>query len=239
MRLLAPQPDRLTSDDLLDLYDPGDGPLLRGGFVLSADGVVAVDGGSRGLQSPADQEVFHVLRAGCDAVLVGAGTVRDEGYGPVRPRPAGQAWRAAHGRSGRPPLVIVSTSLDLPEQVLLPDTVLVTCEAADSSRRRRLAERVAAVVVAGTHEIDLAAARTALHERGLTRLHCEGGPRLLGDLLVAGLVDELCLTHAPLLVGGGPHLLDRLLPGPVPWETVHLLDGDDGVLLGRYRLRSR
>lgn len=235
MRLLLPEARPLNVDDLHDLYDPGENPCLRAGFVLATDGGIAYDGGSRPLQSAADEGVFHALRAVADAVVVGAGTARSEQYGPVRPRPAGAAWRARHARVAVPPLVILSRSLDLDPaaRCFQGSTVVVTCESADRGRRDRLTE-VADVVVAGVDRVDLPAAVGALHERGLTRLLCEGGPGLLTSLLHAGLVDELCLTLTPLLVGTAPQLLIEPLSSPRPLELRHLVDGDGSVLLARY-----
>jgi len=236
VRLLLPEQRALAVGDLLDLYDPGEGPSLRAGFVLSTDGAISLDGGSRALQTAADQAVFHALRAVTDAVLVGAGTVRQEGYGPVRPRADGRAFRAARGLPAAPPLVVVSRSLDLDpaDRAFQGDTraVVVTCEAAPVTAARSLSA-VADVVVAGTEQVDLALALRRLRDRGLVRLLCEGGPRLLSDLLAAGLVDELCLTLTPLLVGGAPGLLAGPLPAPRRLELRHLVDGDD-ALLARY-----
>lgn len=236
MRLLLPEPRALAVDELLALYDPGDGPHLRVGFVVTTDGGIALDGGSRALQTPTDQAAFHALRAVTDAVVVGAGTVRGEGYGPVRPRPDGQAWRAARGREAAPALVVVSRSLDLDpgDRVFSGDTrtIVVTCEAAPSQERRALAD-VADVVVCGDEQVDLSGAVRALHHRGLVRLLCEGGPRLLTGLLAAALVDELCLTLTPLLLGAAPGLLSGPLPAPVRLELRHLVDGGD-ALLARY-----
>lgn len=235
MRLLLPEARPLSVDDLHDLYDPGENPCLRAGFVLATDGGIAYDGGSRPLQSSADEGVFHALRAVADAVVVGAGTARSEQYGPVRPRPAGVAWRGRHARLPVPPLVIVSRSLDLDPaaRCFQASTVVVTCESADPVRRGRLAE-VADVVVAGADRVDLPAAVGELHERGLTRLLCEGGAQLLTGLLKAGLVDELCLTLTPLLVGNAPQLITEPLSSPRPLELRHLVDGGGSVLLARY-----
>jgi riboflavin biosynthesis pyrimidine reductase len=235
VRLLLPQVRPLAWPDLLDLYGADDDGLLRAGFVVSADGGVAVAGGSRGLQSPADQAVFTALRAVSDAVVVGAGTARAEGYRPVRVRPEGRQWRSEHGRSGLPVLVLVSRSLDLDPDApcFTGPTVVLTCAAADPARRTVLSA-VADVVVAGDDDIDVRAAVTALHERGLRRLLCEGGPTLLTALLRAGLVDELCLTTAPVLVGTAPTLLVEALPSPVALRLLHLVDGGDGSLLTRW-----
>jgi len=240
VRLLLPAPRDLEVEDLLDLYDSGEDRCLRAGFVVTTDGGIAFDGGSRALQTPSDEVAFHALRAVTDAVVVGAGTARGEGYGPVRPRPGGQAWRARHGRSLAPPLVLVSRSLELDpaDRCFGGSTraVVVTCAAAPAAARRAVAQ-VADVVVAGEHDVDLPAALDALHDRGLARLLCEGGPHLLTSLLTAGLVDELCLTLTPLLVGTAPTLLTTALPEPVRLELRHLVDGGDGALLARYAVR--
>ncbi len=225
MRLLLPEARPLATQDLLDLYDPGEAPGVRAGFVVSTDGGVAQEGSSRPLQTPADEAVFHALRAVADAVVVGAGTARAEDYGPVRPRADGRAWRAAHGRSAQPPLVLVSRSLDLDP---VQGAVVVTCEAA--AGRGRFPD----VVVAGEDEVDLVDAVRQLAERGLTRLLCEGGPRLLTAMLQAGLVDELCLTHTPRLLGPTATLLTE--PATRELALQHLVDGGDGVLLARYRV---
>lgn len=239
MRLLLPQPRPLSPDDLHDLYDTSEKFLCRGGFVLSVDGGVAYQGGSRPLRSAADEAVFHALRAVADAVVVGAGTVRTEGYGPIRPRPAGMAWRERHGRRGTPPLVIVSRSLDLDPKAkcFSGPAVVVTCAAADTRRRDELA-RVATVVVAGAERVDLPAAVRELHGHGLTRLLCEGGPQLLTGLLAAGVLDELCLTLTPLLLGTTRQLLSEQLGAPRGLDLRHLIDGGEGVLLGRYAVTA-
>ncbi len=238
MRLLLPQPRPLSLDDLHDLYDSGQTPLTRGGFVVSVDGGTSHEGGSRPLQSSADQVAFHALRSVADAVLVGAGTVRTEGYGPVRLRPAGLAWRERHDRPAPPTLVIVSRSLDLDPQALCfsGPAVVVTCESADDGRREQLAE-VATVIVTGESHVDLAAAVGELRRRGLTRVLCEGGPQLLTSLLAAGLLDELCLTLTPLLLGSTPQLLTEALAAPHRLDLLHLVDGGEGVLLARYGVR--
>ncbi|MBC7372706.1 MAG: dihydrofolate reductase family protein [Frankiales bacterium] len=236
MRLLLPGQRQLEPDDLLELYDPGEKVVLRGGFVLSADGAVAADGSSRPLQTPADQLAYASLRAVADAVVVGAGTARAEDYGPVRHRRAAAAWRAAHRRAPAP-LVLVTRGADLDPlaRCFTGDvpTLVVTCAAARPSAALR---RVADVVIAGDDDVDLPALVAALHARGLTRLLCEGGPTLLTALLGAGLVDELCLTLSPLLIGTAPTLLTMTLPVPVRLQLRHLVDGGDGSLLARYAI---
>lgn len=236
MRLLLPGQRQLEPDDLLDLYSYDRSPCLRAGFVTSVDGAVVLDGGSRALQTPSDLASFRALRAVADAVVVGAGTARSEGYGPVRPAAAGRAWRAARGLDPAR-LVLVSRSLDLdpggPAFIDGARPVVVTCASATASPALRAA---ADLVVAGDDAVDLGAAVGALHQLGLRQLLCEGGPQLLTGLLGDGLVDELFLTLSPLLVGVGPRLLTVVLPTPVRLELAHLLDGQDGSLLARYRI---
>lgn len=233
MRLLLPEARALCDEELLDLYAPPEKRWLRAGFVLSTDGGIAADGSSRPLQSPADLLAFTTLRAVSDAVVVGAGTARTEDYGPVRIRPAGRSWRAERGLPQAPPLVLVSRSLQLDPAARCFEgpTVVVTCAAAPGR------DRFPDVVVAGQDEVDLADAVRQLADRGLTRLHCEGGPQLLTAAVRALLVDELCLTLTPLLLGIAPGLLTATLDAPVPLELAHLIDGGDGVLLARYLVR--
>lgn len=233
MHLLSPGPEV----ELLELYDPA-ARSVRGGMVLSADGSAVHDGSSLPLSTAADKVVFRTLRAVADVVLVGAGTARAEDYGPIPVAEAARAWRSARGRPERPPLALVSRSLDLdPGQRCFTGPVrplVVTCAAAPTDRRAALAE-VADVVVAGEEQVDLATALAALADRGLGRVLCEGGPSLLGDLVRAGLLEELCMTLSPLLAGSGPGLLAQVLPTPVPLELLHVLE-QNGSLLLRYRV---
>ncbi len=224
-------------DSLEDLYAV-DGPVLRAGFVHSVDGAIAVDGSSEGLSSAPDKAVFRALRAVCDAVVVGAGTARAEDYGPVLLSKSGAVWRAARGLP-HPPLVLVSRSLDLDPGARCftgaARPIVLTCAAAAAPAG--LTE-VADVIVKGEETVDLLAGLAALRERGLAHLLCEGGPALLTDLLRLRAVDELCLTTTPLLVGAAPRLVGEL-DEPVRLAPVHLLDGGDGVVLGRYRVVHR
>ncbi|MDP9407702.1 MAG: dihydrofolate reductase family protein, partial [Actinomycetota bacterium] len=126
---------------------------VRAGFVSSADGAAELAGHSEGLSGPADKRVFHLLRGLADVVLVGAGTARREGYGPVRLAAAVQDRRRAEGQAPLPPLAVVTARLELDLESALfrqaaARTVVVTTEAADPGRRRAAA-RIADVVVAG------------------------------------------------------------------------------------------
>lgn len=218
-------------------------PWVLANFVAGLDGAVAVDGRVGPLTSPADQRVFHHLRGLADVVLVGAGTVRAEGYGPVRPTAEQRDERCARGQQSVPPVAVVSASLDLdleaPFFTAAEVPPIVVCpRASDPDRRERLAAR-ADVLVAGDGTVDLAYALRELRARHGDVVLCEGGPALVGELLTAGLLDELCLTVAPLtggdplrLVGGGTR------PPLTGFELVHVLRHEDEIYL-RYLTRGR
>lgn len=245
IRRLLPVAGPLDDDAIVEAYGwpETDRPGVRVNFVTSVDGAVTIDGYSAGLGSPADKRVFDLLRMTCDALLVGAGTLRQEGYGPMRlPEPHRQ-WRTERGRTADPVLVVVSGRLDLdPADPMLADApqrpVIVTHGGSPADRRRRLSA-VADVLVRGDTTIDLPAAVGALIDRGHRRLLCEGGPHLLGALTGADLVAELCLTVAPTLAGAGA---GRITAGPVSaardLTLVHALTSGDDLLL-RYARRDR
>jgi riboflavin biosynthesis pyrimidine reductase len=243
-RLLPDPPVELDDDALAAAYAPAPDATrhLRMNFVASADGAATVAGRSGGLATPGDSRVFDLLRDLCDVVLVGAGTVRAEGYRQPRYPPERQARRRARGLAEVPPYAVVSHTLRLdPTSALFtaaePRTIVVTRAGAPADRRAALAE-VADLVVAGTDEVDLAAALGQLADRGLRRILCEGGPHLFSALLAENLVDELCLTVSPLLAGPGPVRIvaGEPLPGTLePLRLAHALE-EDGALLLRYQL---
>ncbi|MBB2942432.1 riboflavin-specific deaminase-like protein [Actinoplanes lutulentus] len=226
---------------LPDLYPREPEPVLRVNFIASADGAVSVDGLSAGLQGPGDKEIFDALRTACDALIVAAGTVRAENYDALRLTSEARAWRVAAGLPEHPLMVIVSGSLDLdPEQLIFSDAprrpIVVTHAGATPSTA--LAE-VAEIVALGDDQVDLAAMVTLLHERGATQLLCEGGPGLLGSLIAEDLVDELCLTVAPLLAGGQAGRIAHGPSGPPrPMTLRHALTRDDMLFL-RYARSGR
>ena len=218
MRRVWPAP----ADDVdpADLYGvPLDAERwVRVNMIASVDGATAVAGKSGALGGPADRELFLLLRSLADVVVVGAGTVRSEGYGPVRLPDALMAAREADGRRPVPRLAIFTRSgrLDRSSPVFAtdPPPLVLTGEDADSLGR----------------------AVTGLAEEGLRSILVEGGPTINGQLVAAGVVDDLCLTVSPSLVGGvssrilaGPDLPD----GPVPLRLAHLAE-DRGLLFSRW-----
>lgn len=242
MTVLPPSVADLSDDDLLDLYtaDVPDGPWLRVNFVTTLDGSASASGRTAALGGDDDLRVFDLLRRAADVVLVAAGTVRDEEYGPMVLHDEDVAWRRAHGMPDHPVFAIVtnSGSMDASSRVFteapVRPIVLTSSSGASSSSGRALAD-VADVVECGSSSVDVGALRDALAARGLDRIHCEGGPSFLGALVAADAVDELTLTVDPSLEGGeGPRIAVGSSPELRPMRPAHVLLGDGGVLLTRW-----
>ena len=212
---------------------------VRANFISSLDGAATGDDGrSASLNTGADRDVFGLLRALSDVILVGAGTARIEGYRRVTVRPPWLEHRV--GRPAHPTVAVVSRSGDIPSQLGQArensgEVLLVTCgragkEAVDLARGTLGEDNV---IVAGEASVDLASALDALAARGLRRMLCEGGPHLMRDLTASGRLDELCLTLAPTLVAGdhpritaGASVTANMLP--------RLLIESQGTVLGRW-----
>jgi riboflavin biosynthesis pyrimidine reductase len=229
VRQLLPEP--IDAVEPLDVYRDlpvvEGRPVVRLNMIASVDGATAVAGRSGGLGGSADRKVFAALRSLADVVLVAAGTVRAENYGP-----------------GTLPIAVVSGSLRLEWDApfftaATHRPIVVTSGRAPAERVKRAAE-VADVLVAGDAEVDLAGAVDLLGERGFRHVLAEGGPSLNGALAAADVIDELCLTLAPLLVSGDAK---RIVTGPVlsppPDLTVRSLCEEDGYLFLRYRFPGR
>ncbi|MFJ4076656.1 riboflavin biosynthesis pyrimidine reductase [Curtobacterium sp. PhB137] len=245
MNLLPPSIADLSDDDLVDLYTAGaSAPWLRVNFVATVDGSASAAGVSGSLGGPDDLRVFDLLRRVADVVLVAAGTVRDEGYGPMVLHDADVAWRRAHGLPDHPVFAIVSRSLSLDagsrvftEAPVRP--VVLTSAAAAASDAGVALSSVADVVPCSTDtdtdSVDVSLVRDALVARGLGTIHCEGGPSFLGSLIAADAVDELTLTIDPSLEGGtGPRIARGSSPELRRMRPAHVLRGAGDVLLTRY-----
>ena len=214
---------------------------LRANMVSTLDGAAQHDGRSQPISSASDMRIFGTLRALADVVLVGAETVRQEGYRPARARAEFAAAREAAGQTEAAAIAIVSASLELDYSLplftspLVP-TLILTGAAAAPDRVAAAEKAGAQVVVAGDGMgVDPARAVQALADLGHTRLLAEGGPRLLGQLVAAGVLDELCLTISPMLVVGDAQRISGGPSVPVPrhFELVSLLE-EGGFLFSRY-----
>jgi riboflavin biosynthesis pyrimidine reductase len=181
-----PERAELTPEELVATPEttPEGRPHVAAVMVASLDGRAAVAGSSRPLGGEYDLRLLLALRAGADALLVGPGTVRAEGYGPL-PCPA----------------VLVSRSFDLPWEAGLFAAPGLPVLVYTGPRAGEPPEVEAAVEVMRMDDPSLAAVLADLHARGVRRLLCEGGPRLNRALLADGLLDELFLTLSPLVTG--------------------------------------
>ncbi len=231
----------LSDADLAELYaypaTPPDGVVLRANMVGSIDAVAVVDGRSGGLGGDGDKQLFTVLRAMADVVLVGARTAFAEGYGPVQPHATLAGRRKELGQAPRAKLMLLSSSLDFPagDQLLTdPGTIIATCTGAPAEARARLIDAGATLVDCGDDKVDPTDVCRYLSADGLWRVLCEGGPSLLGSLVATDLLDELCVTVSPLLTAGeGEHITSG--EGTArPMRRAHLLGDDQGYLYVRW-----
>ncbi len=232
MRRLLPTP--ADDVDVNEEYAVAAGaPWLRANMVSTIDGSVTDGAGlSGGISGEPDRRVFRVLRSLADAIVVGARTALAEGY-----------------RRTAVPLVVLSRTLDVDLATpMLGEAeagrsglvIVVSPRSAPPDRRAKLlahADRVGGIelLTAGDDELDLAAALASLRARGLAHLLCEGGPALLASLIHEALLDELCVTTSPIVVGGSGQ---RILSGPpiltpTDWHSAGLYE-DETFLFARW-----
>lgn len=243
MHLLSPGPavDDRALEDLYAYPTELTRPYVQVNFVASADGAATLSGRSRGLSSPADKKVFALGRDLADVVLVGAGTALTEGYRGVKHTELRATRRSKLGLSEIPPIAVVTGrgSVD-PTSPLITDTavppIVLTSEAAPPEWRKAVADAGADVVTAGEDRVSPVLALEALADRDLLRVCCEGGPTLFADLIADDLVDQLCVTVAPLLTGAGAVRIADGRPAqkPIPLTLESALS-DEGFLMLRYR----
>lgn len=223
-----------------DLPTAAGRPAVRLNMIASVDGATSVNGVSGTLGGPADHAAFVAMRAVADAVLVAAGIVRAEGYGPAELPAEAQSARRRRGQLPVPAIAVVTRACNLDWQspfftAAAVRPVIVTVAEAPADHRARATE-VADVVIAGARDVDLRRALAALDERGAHAVLAEGGPSLNAQLADAGLLDELCLTLSPSIVGGDAK---RIVTGPAlhpvaPLELRSVCEAD-GYLFLRYR----
>lgn len=210
----------LTDDQLVGLYAAPRTPWLRVNFVSTVDGAATgSDGRSGSINNAADKRVFHLLRKLCDVVVVGAGTARAEGYKP-----------------GRTPICVVGLSGSVPETLrgASPGQVLLaTVSSAPGLVEARELLGEDHVLELGADRVDMAALKATLFSRGFDDMLSEGGPHLFDGMLAAGVVDELCATQVPRMVGGTHTRMTAGLPVDVHLSLETLLE-EDGTLIARW-----
>ncbi|MGJ9412103.1 dihydrofolate reductase family protein [Aeromicrobium sp. CF4.19] len=221
-------------DASLYAYPPSDRAWVRSNFVTTIDGSVTDETGVSGsLGGAADLRAFTIMRSLADVVLVGAGTARAEGYGPVDP--ANLDATLPHARV--PTLAVVTRSLDVPERLCTAGVLVITTRSAEPTDVTRLESAGVEVLQHGRDDIDWPAVMADLASRGLLRVLCEGGPGLHGELVAGDLIDEVCLTTAPVLTTGGPGITRHDATVQHDMRLAHAVV-EDGVLLTRW-LRDR
>lgn len=258
MRLLFDRSDptatgEISDQRLAELYRhplpmAGRNAVVRSNFVCSLDGSIqGPDGRAGSINTASDHYVFALHRAHADVILVGAGTVRTEGYRAVDLAPWQLELRAAEGLSPYPTLAIVTSSVNLDPRIGTPAVgsggpVVIITARSKADRDLDLFRAAQVAVIEQDHEgIDLAESLDWLATQGLHRVLCEGGPTLHRDLLAEGLVDELSLTLAPVAVGGAGLRSTRgaAIEPVATFELELSLYADDGALFTRYLQRRQ
>ena len=250
-RQLLPEPGTVTVDEALGGLNPvahahRDRPHTLVNFVTSVDGRAAFQGRSAPLSDPGDRAMFHGLRERVDAVMAGTATMRTERYGRMARDPERRRRRQERGLTPEPLAVIVTRSGDVPFDIPLfgePEArvVIFTPTELDTSTYAAQVE----VVRLDPGQMTMTTAwRRLTSDFGVRTLLCEGGPHLNGQLLLAGLVDELFLSFSPKLAGGedatGEAL--RIVAGaqfaePLELELLSALESASTLFL-RYGVRA-
>ena len=241
MQLIHPErrptsPEELASRLQLREVGPSDRPYLGINMVSSLDGKATLDWRTKGLSSDVDRRLFHHLRTQADAVMVGAGTAREERYGRMTKTDELRQKRTNEGLVPDALAVIVSGRLDLPPDLpLLNDpeqTVVIATASSDE-----LPGVTGDIDYARTGD-DLPRLMAYLHEKhGVRSVLCEGGPTLNSHLFAAGLVDELFLTFNPKVLAGAAALTivaGRELVEPAEPDLISVAEAD-GELYTRWR----
>jgi riboflavin-specific deaminase-like protein len=244
VQLIYPHREATSPEDLaarLHLRElaPPDRPYLGINMVSSLDGKATLDWRTKGLSTEVDRRLFHHLRTQADAVMVGAGTVREERYGRMTKNDELRQKRMNEGFVPDALAVVVSGRLDLPPDLPLlnePEQRVVIATGSEAE----LPGLKGDVEYARVGD-DLPRLMAYLHERhGVRAVLCEGGPMLNSFLFAAGLVDELFLTMNPKVVGGAAALTivaGRELVEPVELDLVSVAEAE-GELYTRWRVRK-
>lgn len=221
-RLLPHPPATISVRAAYDVERPtrADRPWVGLCMVTSLDGSIAVGGTSGTLGNPNDLEILLTLRSLADLILVGAETVRGEGYGP--PKKPGQRIGVVTNRG----------SVDLDSELFTSGAGFVI-----TSERTEIDDSRVDVLRAGRDQVDIATALGRLEEvtPGVRYVQTEGGARFNAGLLDADVIDELDLTLSPHLVGGvGPRLTAGADEAMRDYSLAHLLADDEGFVFSRW-----
>lgn len=215
LRLVEPQPMDIGPDAseaqlrLLYPHRPGE---MRLGLISSADGKAAgPDGSSRSINGPADLRVLRTLRAAADVVLVGARTARRERYRDITLPYELEVTRSSARQPRMPHLAIVTFGGVLPPE-LNPETTWIVTTAGSPAAQGASGVWKERLILAGRDALSPRSLGKELHERGLSRVLCEGGPELASQLLARGVIAEYCVTRSPVAGGEDAPLVPDVPP---------------------------
>ncbi len=233
LRRLHPQPaevvdlDADDSRDTLDrLYRPPTRRWVRVNLITSVNGDVAGSAGtSDELSSRVDRAILAAIRRAADVVVVGASSVRSEGF---------------HVPRGGT-LVVVTSTGDFGAHAPPAEPqgrLVVACptSAAELVRSTLGDAPVDILPMPSTDRVEIQPLVDELRSQGLESIVCEGGPSLVTQFLDASLVDELCLSTSPVLTSGAARISGP--PGMTGLHLDQLLSDDDGGLYARWAVRA-
>jgi riboflavin biosynthesis pyrimidine reductase len=240
LQRLLPDPGETTIAEQLAGFRPeelahDERPYVFTNFAVTVDGEATIDGRAGPIGSRADLEMLLGLRAAADAVLIGAGTMRAERYGRLIPDGSLRARRERRGLPHDPLAVLLTDRMELPWDAGLFSSGSGRVLIFTGSQAEAPETATPVRVVRHRGSVDLREALRYLREdRGIRGLLCEGGPHTHGGLIAGDLLDELFVTFAPKLSGGGgPGLVEGLPEQPRGLELRWLLH-EDGELFARY-----
>jgi 5-amino-6-(5-phosphoribosylamino)uracil reductase len=247
-RQLLPEPGRFPLAERLTALElgaqAGSGrPYTIANFVASADGRATFRGRSGQLGDDSDKAVFHALREQVDAVLAGTRTLATENYGRMLGKPERRERRAERGLAPEPLACVVTRSGAVPVEIPLfnePEARIVVFTAGGTASHVDGCAAQVTLVELDPAQLTLTTVMRRLRsDFGVRSLLCEGGPTVFAALVREHLVDELWLTLAPKLTGGGDG--PALTSGPELPELQQLnliwaLERDGSLFL-RYALR--
>ncbi|GGF54912.1 hypothetical protein GCM10011519_31070 [Marmoricola endophyticus] len=225
----------LDAGRIRDAYPwPDEGRWVRAMMVTTLDGAAGgPDGLSGSISSGADREVFGAVRRLADAVLIGAGTMRAERYGPMTADPSDAERREADGQAPAPRLCVLSGTLDLPwgEDVWSHSTLTPLVLTGGDAPEEALSAAREHVEVCVLDELSPATLLDTLEQRGLRRVVCEGGPGLLSAMVEAGLLDEADITLSPVFAGGTVPSSGPEMGSVHGFALRHVLTGEDCLMM--------
>lgn len=171
---------------------------------MTLDGKIATETGSSNISGPEDLKRVHELRRECDAIMVGIGTVLADDprltVHKVDANPEDNPVRVVVDSRCRTPIAARITNKDA--KTIIAGANEYKYDFIVSDRYQTLTKRGVNFFWSGDKRVDLVALMNYLHEEGINKLMLEGGATLNFSMIKAGLIDEVRLCVAPMVVGG-------------------------------------